>query len=149
MEKKRQAQYVDHGFGFPIVLEGIELVKVRGHWTPNVNYNELAKQVLLELAQLRGRLTGDQIRFIRHYFEMTLGKFAERCNVTHPAVLKWERAGPKPTGMNWCTEKDIRLFITTELEGTGKALLALYHRLETATPARAAKVKVDAQKLAA
>ena len=149
MEKKHRAQYIDHGFGFPIVLLDVNLVRVRGQWTPNLDYNELARRVLLELAQLQGRLSGDQVKFIRQHFELTLEKFAHRFDVTHPAVLKWEKAAEKPTGMSWSIEKDIRLFITRELGGSGKALLNLYKALESATPSRTVRVRLEAEPLAA
>lgn len=149
MAAKHQAQYIDHGFGFPVILEGVSMVKVRGHWTPNIDYNDLAMKVLLELARLRGRLSGNQVKFIRLHFKFTLQRFAERFDLTHPAVLKWENAGNNPTGMNWSTEKDLRMLITIELKGSARDLVALYNQLEAVTPERPVKVRVDAQKLAA
>jgi hypothetical protein len=87
------------------------MVKVRGVWTPKINYNEFAHVVLRVLAHKESRLTGNEIRFIRTYFKMTLQKFAKRFCVTHVAVLKWEKVKNQPTAMNWTTEKDIRLFV--------------------------------------
>ena len=149
MEKKIVSQYTDPGFGFPVVLENVPMVKVRGRWTPNINYNELALDVLRELVALDGRLTGNQVKFIRNHFEMTLQAFATRFGVSHPAVLKWERAGEKPTGMTWSTEKDLRLFVKKLLKSNASAFLMLYSRLEKTTEFRPGKITVDASKLAA
>ena len=41
METKVQKRFVDTGFGFPIRLINVPMVKVRGVWTPKINYNEL------------------------------------------------------------------------------------------------------------
>jgi hypothetical protein len=149
MEKKIVAELKDKGFGFTIVLENVPMLKVRGEWTPYINYNNLARSVLACLVELDGRLTGNQIKFIRQHFELTLQTFASRFGLSHPGVLKWEKSGDKPTGMTWSTEKDIRLFVQKELEGSAKSFLALYSQLETVVPEKSGKVRVDVEKLAA
>lgn len=149
MESKFQRRYIDHGFGFPVLLSGVELVKVRGQWTPRVNYNTLRAEVLWRLAGLNGRLTGNQVRFIRRHHVMTLQQFGNRFGVSHPAVIKWERRGDDPTGMSWSTEKDIRLFIGHHLEEPAEQFKSLYIQLEAAAPDRAGKVSLEFEPLAA
>ena len=144
MERKVQAQYSDHGFGFPVTLLDVPMVKVRGCWTPSIDYNALALVVLKSLVRLDGRLTGSQVKFIRLHFEMTLQQFARRLGLTHPAVVKWERRANRPTGMNWTTEKDIRLFVSKRLSGTAKDFYGLYGCLEQVAPMRAVKLSVGA-----
>ncbi len=65
--------------------------------------------VLKSLYYKPARLTGSEVKFIRSHFEMTLQDFAKRFDVTHVAVLKWEKSKNNATVMNWETEKDIRL----------------------------------------
>ena len=149
MTTKRVAKYIDRGFGFPVVLEQAPLVQIRGKWTPAINYNLLARAVLCQLAELNGRLTGHQVRFVRHHFEMTLQAFATRFGVSHVAVLKWEQRGNKPTGMTWSTEKDIRLFIHQQLSGQPREFLQLYDHLSHVTSPRPARIMLQAEKLAA
>lgn len=149
METKIKARYVDNGFGFPVVMRNVPMVKARGEWTPHIDYNLLAGKVLKMLSVLQGRLSGDQLRFIREHFEMTLQQFAGRFAVTHPAVIKWERAGSNPTGMNWSTEKDIRLFVLKSIENRPRSLFDLYNQLENAVPEHPAQVEIDAERLAA
>ena len=115
IERKFKKYHIDHGFGFPVKLVHVPMCKVRGIWTPEVDYQLLATVVLRELCEKRGRLTGSELRFIRQYFEMSLQSFSKRFAVTHPAVLRWESSADKPTGMNWSTEKDVRLFTLTKL----------------------------------
>lgn len=148
MERKIEAKFVDEGFGFPVTLLNVHMVKVRGTWTPELNYKMLAETVLIALAQKPARLTGAEIKFIRTHFEMTLKDFAERLGVSHPAVLKWEAAKKKSTTMNWSTEKDIRLFAVSRLR-KGQMMLAVYKQLETPVPSKTSPIAVDAENFAA
>jgi hypothetical protein len=66
MERKIQKLFIDNGFGFKVKLRNVPMVKVRGVWTPDVDYNDLAKMVLLFLFRKTARLTGAEVRFIRH-----------------------------------------------------------------------------------
>ena len=99
------------GFGFPIRLLNVPMIKVRGAWTPKINYNALSLKVLRALAHKESRLTGNEIKFIRTHFEMSLQEFAKRFCVTHVGVMKWEKTKNAPTSMGWSAEKDIRLFV--------------------------------------
>ena len=63
METKVQKGFIDTGFGFPIHLINVPMVKVQGVWSPKINYNELAYAVLRALAHKESRLTGNEIKF--------------------------------------------------------------------------------------
>jgi DNA-binding transcriptional regulator YiaG len=149
MEMKIQKELIDTGFGFPIRLVNVPMIKVRGQWTPQLNYNELARVLLRALAHKPSRLTGNEIKFIRTHFEMTLQAFAKRFCVTHVAVLKWEKSLNRTTSMNWTTEKDIRLFVLTRLAAKPQEFASLYEELQLAPEGKAEPIHLDAKKLAA
>ncbi len=150
MKRKIRRSHIDHGFGFPVKLLNVPMTKVRVGWTPAINYNLLAEVVLKELCEKEGRLTGNEVRFIRQHFEMTLQEFAKRFGLTHPGVLKWESQKNRTTGMNWATEKDIRLFALLKLTSKSKEIVDLYTMLEEVMiDGKSIKVEVDARKLAA
>ncbi len=150
MERKIKRSHVDHGFGFPVKLLNVPMINVRGEWTPAIDYNLLAEMVLKELCEKEGRLTGNEVRFIRQHFEMTLQEFAKRFGVTHPGVLKWEALNNKPTQMNWATEKDIRLFALLKLTSKSKEIVDLYKMLEEImNTGKLVTVEIDVRKLAA
>jgi DNA-binding XRE family transcriptional regulator len=150
MNHKIKRVHIDRGFGFPVKLVNVPMVKVRGEWTPAINYNLLAEVVLKELCEKDSNLTGEEVRFIRQHFEMTLQQFAKRFGVTHPAVMKWERMKNKPTGASWSTEKDIRLFVLNKLTSKPSELVDLYRYLEhVINRERAREVEVDGRKIAA
>ena len=129
-KRRRQARFVYGGFGFPVVLTDVPMIRVRGVWTPDVNYERLREVLLAVLAEKPARFTGDEVRFVRLSFDMTLQEFADRFGVTHPAVLKWERAGGKSTAMTWAIEKDIRLFLLSRRKVKAVQFLKVYRELE-------------------
>jgi DNA-binding transcriptional regulator YiaG len=149
METKIQKEFIDTGFGFPIRLLNVQMIKVRGAWTAKVNYNELAKVVLHALAHKPSRLTGNEIKFIRTHFEMTLQAFGKRFYVSHVGVMKWEKAKNQSTAVNWTTEKDIRLFVLTKLAAKADELMSLYADLEKLPSGKSEPLHLDAKKIAA
>lgn len=149
METKIKKEFIDTGFGFPIRLVNVPMVKVRGEWTPKVNYNELALEVLRALAHKVSRLTGNEIKFIRTHFEMTLQEFAKRFCVTHVGVMKWEKALNRPTAMSWSAEKDIRLFVLTRLAAKAQEFASLYDDLQELPSGKPEPIHLDAKKVAA
>lgn len=148
MEKKIQKVFIDEGFGFKVRILNAPMIKLRGEWTPNLDYAHLTKCVLHALCHKPGRLTGAEIRFVRLHFEMTLQAFAQRFCVTHVAVMKWERAKSKATSMGWATEKDLRLFVLSKLHRKPTEIAALYEELEKEREVDSAPVDVDASKAA-
>ena len=137
MERRIQSRFTYRGFGFPLLLRQVPMVRVRGTWTPDVNYNALAIRVLRAIAMKPARLIGAEIRLIRDFFSMTLQKFARRFGVTHPAVLKWEGAGTRTTSMSWAIEKDIRLEVLRRVSRPkGSSFLRAYEELMEIPPSR-------------
>ena len=141
-------RFVYHGFGFPVTLLNVPMARLRGAWTPDVNYEHLERAILLALAGKGARLSGREVRFIRLAFELTLQEFARRFGVTHPAVLKWEKAGARATGMGWSTEKDVRLFVWSRLEREPGKFVEAYRELETQPASKATNLVLDAASVA-
>jgi len=149
-KKKIQKSFVDEGFGFPVVLMNVPMLQVRGKWTPNINYKKFAEAVLEALAHKPARLTGNEVKFIRHKFEMTLEQFAKRFGQkSHQAVMKWEAAKDKPTAMLWPTEKDIRLAIIHSFDRSATKFVNLYDELREQKPAKPERVRIEAEDVAA
>lgn len=72
MKKKIQKIYHDNGFGFPVTLLNVPMIQVRGEWIPNINQKELQALIIEALSLKRGRLSGDEVHFIRLFADMTL-----------------------------------------------------------------------------
>ena len=146
MKKKIQKIYEDNGFGFPVTLLNVPLIQARGEWVPSINQRELQERVVEALVLKPSRLTGNEIRFIRLFSEMTLEQFAERFDVTHPAVLKWEKSKNSATGMGWTTEKDIRLFALKNLAPKPQKFFVVYEQLVEVALEKPAPIKIDFEK---
>ena len=149
METKIQREFIYHGFGFPVKFKNVPMIKVRGTWTPKVDYQRIAKELLYALAFKPGRLTGHEVRFIRLEAGITLQEFGKRFDVSHVAVLKWEKAGDRVTPMAWSIEKDLRLSILKR-EGEGAAELAkLYAELEAVHTSKGPVLEISVGRAAA
>lgn len=149
MERKILKVFNEVGFGFKVQIINAPMVKIRGGWVLDLDQNKLQKALLYSLAHKPVRLIGKEIRFIRHYFEMTTPEFGKRFNVSHVAVLKWEKYGNKCTDMNWSTEKDIRLFIISKISIRPEKFLSIYMDLEAVIEKSGQRpVIVDAKEVA-
>lgn len=131
---KVRKNFIDYGFGFPVVFGKVRMMNVEGEWTPDINYGLAEKMVIQAMPNKPGPLTGNQVRFIRLHFNMTLARFGARFGVSHAAVKKWENKGEEPTGMTWAIEKDLRLFVLSRLGFQESEFLGLYETLEQKLP---------------
>nr|NGX58484.1 hypothetical protein [Chlamydiota bacterium] len=116
--------------GFPVLLVNVPMIKSRGEWTPDINYNHLQKALIIALATKPYCLTGNEIRFIRKYFKKTLEAFGSEFGVSHVAVIDWESEKNNPAKMNPATEKCIRLFILDSSVKADKKFREGYHDVE-------------------
>ncbi|RLA61994.1 MAG: hypothetical protein DRQ88_00805 [Epsilonproteobacteria bacterium] len=147
--KKIQKKYIDQSLGFPVTILNAPLIKVRNTWALDINYNKYQESMLILLAYLPSKLTGNELQFIRKHFQMTIRSFAERFSVKHPAVVKWEKKADLGTGMAWTTEKDIRLFIVDQLVKKASELQKLYRVLEEEADISKQVIKIDSEQIAA
>ncbi len=135
--------YVDHGFGFPVIIDKVAIKRVGKEEIPLINYDALECEVVRVLPEKPSPLSGAEVRFIRLHFSMTLKEFASHLNVTHPAVLKWERKGQEPTGMSWVKEKNLRLFVERKVAPKRTRQFAeLYDQLEQERKAALEPIRV-------
>jgi hypothetical protein len=141
METKKVKRYIYEGLGFPIILLNVSLVKKRGIWTPAVNYNKLQKEVLLALSHKPAMLTGNEVHFIRTYFEKTLESFGKCFGVTHAAVLTWEKFGDHPAKINPTTELCIRLFILEKLNMNNQIFRDAFREFDIAGIAKTSSIR--------
>jgi DNA-binding transcriptional regulator YiaG len=140
--KKVLKSHIDYGFGFPVQILEAPMRKFDGEWVLDLNFEKYERAVLLALSMKAVRLSGNEIKFIRHHFEMDLKSFGKRYgDVAHSAVIKWEKCGDEPTNMSWSTEKDIRLSIVDKLRP--RVFRKVYEELEVTAPRKPQKVKIE------
>lgn len=115
MSKKIVKTYVYNGLGFPIELHNVEMVMLDGELHPKIDVRKTADLAIKSLVSQKSRLTGNQIKFIRIYFSMSLREFAKAVNESHMAVKKWENFKDDSTNMDKNIEIMLRLYIYNNL----------------------------------
>lgn len=148
MKTKSNSTYTDFGFGFPIIIDNVEIQRIDGEEFPLVNYKELERKAIAAMPAKPSRLTGNEVRFIRHHFRMTLEQFGKRLEVSHVAVKKWEASGDKAVGMQWAAEKNLRLFVARLSGVKGVRFVQLFDALECKAPSKpeALRLSLERQK---
>src|ERR1043165_9680311 len=113
MKKRKKKTFTYDGLGFPIKLINVPMKKVLGEWCIDINMNKLMIIVLEALVHKPSPLTGDELRFIRSYLDLTTAEFGKIFGVSHVAVLKW---GKEKNRISPALEFFIRLYILDYLE---------------------------------
>lgn len=111
MKKKMLKSYMYTGLGFPIELHDVVLVPFDGEMHPKIDVRKISDAAIKSLVLQKSRLTGNQIKFIRTYFSMSLREFAKAMNESHMAIKKWEDFKDDPTNMDRNIEIMLRLYI--------------------------------------
>src|SRR5437016_1323614 len=109
MKPKLQKAYSYYGLGFPVVLQNVPMIKIRGEWVPDFDFEQVEDEMAIAVPLKPTRLTGNEIRFLRLRYQLSPSKFAQIFECSRPCVLKWEAYKDLQTNMAWSTEKDIRL----------------------------------------
>lgn len=116
MKTKKVKTYTYAGLGFPIELKNVKMLQINDEWHPQINVKKVAAATMKVLLSQQERFTGNQIKFIRQYFSMSLRDFAKDVvNESHTAVSKWEKCGNEVTNMDINIEKVLRLYMHEKL----------------------------------
>lgn len=115
MKRKIEKKYNYLGLGFPVELNNVEMIEIDGEWHPRIDVKAVADEQIEKLIIQKTRLTGNQIKFIRSFFQMSLRDFGKAINETHAAVKKWEDFQDKQTKMDSNIEINIRLFVFNQI----------------------------------
>ncbi len=117
METKTVKNFIYTGLGFPVGIDQVEMIKLEDEWHPKIDVKRVADLTVKMLATHKERLTGNQVKFIRTYFSMSLREFSSQVvHESHTAISKWEKLGDKVTNMDINIEMMLRLYIIERLE---------------------------------
>ncbi len=117
-KSKTKKNYLIKGYGFPVIVDEIELDDPLGDgdWVPRINEVKLGHAVFEALAISPIRFTGTHISFIRKFMNMTQEDFAMALGLlNHGAVSKWERKSSDFAGMKPGTEVLIKAIMRERL----------------------------------
>jgi len=130
MKRKKIKKFTYEGLGFPVILKNVPVIKMQGEEVLDINFNALQKTVLLILCRKDSPLTGNEVKFIRKYFEMTPTEFGMKFGCSHAAVLKWEKYENHFAKIEPTTDICIRLFIFSHISKRSGAFKELYDELD-------------------
>ena len=129
MKTRKKLTFVYEGLGIPVKLINAPMKKIVGEWCLDINMETLQRIVLEALIHKPTGLTGDELRFLRKYMEMSTTEFGKTFGVSHVAVVKWENA---KNGVSPALELYIRLYGLNYLRAKDKEFRALYNMLTLA-----------------
>lgn len=130
MKGKILKSYIYEGLGFPIQLMNVPMIKVRGEYIMDIDYNKLQKTILLHLCHKKSPLTGNEVKFIRKYFSLNTTAFGSLFGYTHSAVLKWENQGDAFARIIPTAEVYLRLYILDFLQKNAIDFKELYNEIQ-------------------
>lgn len=139
MKNKKKSTFVYEGLGIPVKLINVPMKKMLGEWFIDVNMETLQRVVLEALVHKPVSLTGMELRYIRHYLEMSAVDFGKTFGVSHVAVVKWENA---KNGISPALELYIRLYMMKYLKAKDKEFRALYDDLSLEQLSKSRKGKI-------
>ena len=129
MKTKKAGKILYEGLGFPIELYNVEMLYIDGDWHPKIDIKKVADDAIKALACQKERLTGNQIKFIRTYFSMSLRDFSNIVNESHTAISKWEKKGNKVASMDINIEKMLKLYLIEKVcVKTAKQKMAFFDK---------------------
>ncbi len=138
-KEKTIKTFIYKGLGIPVKLVNVPMKKAAGEWCIDIDMNKLMLVVLQEIIHKPTALTGDELRYIRSYLEMTTTEFGVAFGVSHVAVLKWEG---EQNRISPALELCIRLYVLNHLRAKDKEFRALYNDITLQQLSKGPKGKI-------
>jgi DNA-binding transcriptional regulator YiaG len=139
MKDRKKSTFIYEGLGIPIKLMNVPMKKMLGKWMIDINMETLQRIVLEALVHKPTSLTGNELRYIRHYMELPATEFGKIFGVSHVAVIKWENAKNR---VSPALELCIRLYMMNYLKAKDKEFRALYDDLSLDKLSKSRKEKI-------
>ncbi len=126
MSVRKSKTLVYKGLGFPIKLIDVPMKKMFGDWVMDIDMIELQLVVVKDLIRKPGKLTKNELKFIRHFLVLTTTEFGKIFGVTHSAVVQWENG---KRNLSPPIEFCIRLYVLNHLHVKDKEFRNLYNKI--------------------
>ena len=101
-----------NGFGFPVILVNVPMKIEYDDEIPDINFNLIQKQLFHALLHKPTRLSGAEVKFLRHHLALTQDQFSKILKVERSLISKWEGRVLKASGMSTHVEIFLRLKLT-------------------------------------
>lgn len=105
------------GYGFPVIFDELPAIKIQGELVPDVDFSDFEKPLIEYICAHQDiPLSGNQVKFIRHFLGMSLREFAKLLNVKHQSVMRWEERKHSAAQIDVNTEIVTRIKILKKLK---------------------------------
>ncbi len=138
-KNRKTETFIYKGLGIPVKLVNVPMKKAAGEWCIDIDMNKLMLAVLQEIIHKPTALTGNEIRYIRTYLEMTKTEFGKTFGVSHVAVLKWEDEQNK---ISPSLELCVRLYVLKHLDAKDREFRELYDDIDLQQLSKGPKRKI-------
>jgi transcriptional regulator with XRE-family HTH domain len=129
--KRKIKNYKWHGFGFLVIFNELPAVKLNGELVPDLDLGLYATPIIEYIcADQNLPLSGNQVKFIRHYFNMSLREFAVFLNVKHQSIMRWEQKKNLAARIDRNTEFVVRLLVLKKIKSSSKSIDSLISKVE-------------------
>jgi DNA-binding transcriptional regulator YiaG len=96
---------------------------LRGELVPDVDWNNIAPIIIKYICIHQAvPLSGCQVKFIRHYFAMSMREFAKFAGVKHQSLMRWEEKQNLPAKIESHIEIVMRLKVLRKLGSKDKQI---------------------------
>lgn len=90
-------EFIYDGFGFPVKLHNVIILKDRDYTYPLIALNDLMFKVATALIIRNEKLSGAKLKFLRKFCNKSLDDFAKILEVSKTTILNWEKDYPDKT----------------------------------------------------
>ena len=134
METKIVKDYKYSDLGIDIILKDIVLYKVGREWLPKIDIEKLSKRIFSLLTFRAASFSGNELSFIRTYFQMSKSEFGRELKVSHTAVAKWEKSGKKISSMDIGTELLLKMIMAEKSGATASKYQEIFKKTKDHNP---------------
>jgi DNA-binding transcriptional regulator YiaG len=147
---RQEKNFEYFGAGVPAVISYVTFESFGSDWIPLLDYEAVEEFLARKVATKVTRLTGDDVRFLRQWLEISMADLAGHFGYTAPAVHKWQQRRSRAAGMHWTAETQLRLLVLDKLGVTPTAFRSAFRSLAKQLPeAEATPIYIPGAKVAA
>jgi DNA-binding transcriptional regulator YiaG len=122
---KKLKTYIFTGFGFEILLKDVVIKSVDGVEYPDINMSKLKNDTTRALLTSKQSLTGNQLKFIRTYLQMSLDELSAKIHIPASTLRSWENKGAAFTGLSIDQEKAFRILTINQILDKEKSTFSI------------------------
>lgn len=107
--------YVYTGLVYPIELHDVETRNVYGEEQAIIDVKKVSDTAIQSLSKQQDAFTGNQLIFIRSYFQKNYSELAKAIKCSEKDLIQWEKLDNNPIKMNSTVKETLQQYIQSEI----------------------------------